>query len=132
MMSFPVATRSRSQLVDVTELVRKAVRESGILEGLCCVSTPHTTAGVVVNENSDPDVARDLLGHLERLVPRDGGFRHSEGNSDAHIKAVLAGPSKVLPIHAGEPVLGVWQGVYLAEFDGPRSRTLTVSCVPGA
>lgn len=127
--SLVVSTRSRTTTVDVTTRVRDAVRGSGIAEGLCVVATRHTTTGIFVNENADPAVRGDLLSHLEALVPRSDAFRHAEGNADAHIKAVLVGSSVTLPVHDGDLDLGTWQGVYLAEFDGPRERHLTVTVV---
>jgi secondary thiamine-phosphate synthase enzyme len=129
---FELRTTRRSELLSLTETVRRAVKEAGIGEGVCVVSLPHTTAGLLVNENADPDVAADLLGFLDRLVPRDPRFRHSEGNSDAHIKAVLTGNSLTLPIREGELALGTWQGIFFAEFDGPRQRRFSVTCQDGA
>ena len=102
---------------------------SGIREGICLVAVAHTTAGVFVNENADPDVTRDLLGALRRLVPDEGDYRHAEGNSPAHIKAVLTGNDVALALRGGALALGRWQGIFLAEFDGPRARSVTVSVV---
>lgn len=129
MTSFPVHTPERECLVDVTSLVARAAAEAGIEDGLCVVCVPHTTAGVTINENADPDVARDLLSFLSRAVPRGGPYRHVEGNSDAHIKASLMGSSATVPLCGGRPALGTWQGIYLAEFDGPRRRTVQVVLV---
>lgn len=126
---YEVSTKSRSQLLAVTDMVREATRRSGIDEGLCLVYVPHTTAGVFINENADPDVAADVLSYFERLVPRSPSFRHAEGNSDAHIKAIMVGSSVTIPIAGGEPRLGTWQGVFFAEFDGPRQWRFTVSCL---
>ena len=126
-----VPTRRRSQLEDVTERVQQVVAGSGVADGLCYVIVPHTTAGVTVNEAADPSVVHDMLNYLDELVPTDASFLHAEGNSDAHIKAALLGHSAVLPIEAGELVLGTWQGIYLAEFDGPRPRTLLVKVIGG-
>lgn len=126
---FEISTGGRTGLLSITDRVRQAVRSSGVKAGLCLVSVPHTTAGVLVNENADPDVAEDILGFLDRLVPEDPRFRHAEGNSDAHVKAVLTGPSVTLPIRDGDLVLGTWQGIYFAEFDGPRRRRFAVDCV---
>ncbi len=127
--TFEITTESRSQLLAVTDQVREATRRSGVDEGFCVVYVPHTTAGVLINENADPDVAADVLSYFERLVPRSPSFRHAEGNSDAHIKAILTGSSVSIPIGKGEPALGTWQGVFFAEFDGPRSRRFTVTCI---
>lgn len=126
-----VETVSRTQMVDITSRVREKVRESGVREGVCMVYVPHTTAGVTVNENADPAVARDILGRLEELVPREGGYRHAEGNADAHIKASLIGFCQFLPVEGGDLSLGTWQGVFLCEFDGPRRRKVTVRVIPG-
>jgi secondary thiamine-phosphate synthase enzyme len=126
---FQIETEGRCALLPITDLVRGAVADSGVEEGVCTVFVPHTTAGVIINENADPDVARDVLGWFSRAVPPDPRFRHAEGNSDAHIKAILAGSSVSIPIAQGELELGTWQGIYFAEFDGPRCRRFTVSCI---
>ncbi len=123
---FEVSTGSRNQMLDITARVREAVRGAGIEDGLCQVYIPHTTAGVTVNEAADPDVAADILEHLEKLVPR-GGYRHREGNADAHIKASLVGFSATLPVVGGDLFLGTWQGIFLCEFDGPRRRRVRVT-----
>jgi secondary thiamine-phosphate synthase enzyme len=129
-MTFEISTRSRSELVPITGEVQKAVRDSGVEEGICLVWALHTTVGVLINENADPDVAADVLGWFERAVPKgDPHFRHAEGNSDAHIKAILAGVSVTIPIRGGTPALGTWQGIFLAEFDGPRRRRISVTCL---
>jgi secondary thiamine-phosphate synthase enzyme len=130
-MRFEIRTSRREELVDVTAEVAEAVRTSGIAEGIVVVSSPHTTAGITVNENADPDVVRDLLHGLEPIAPRDGDWRHFEGNSDAHLKTALVGTSVTLPVRGGEVALGTWQAVYFAEFDGPRSRRADVTVVPG-
>lgn len=130
-LEFEVRTGARSQLVDITSRVREAVRKTGMREGLCQVYIPHTTAGVTVNEAADPDVAADILEHLERLVPR-GSYRHREGNADAHIKASLVGFSATLPVAGGDLALGTWQGIFLCEFDGPRLRRVVVSVLGSA
>ena len=121
-----IVTSERNAFVDVTERVKKAVRESGVREGTALVFCPHTTAGVTINENADPDVAEDIRRKLSRLVPQREGYAHSEGNSDAHIKASLLGPSLTFIVHEGRPLLGTWQGVYFCEFDGPRDRSLYI------
>ncbi len=127
MDTFPVETHSRTELIDVTGRVRQALKRRGLRDGAVVVYCPHTTAAVTVNENADPDVVHDLLLHLERAVPKEQpGFRHGEGNSDAHIKAALVGPSVTLLVRQGDLVLGRWQGVFFCEFDGPRQRTLHV------
>jgi secondary thiamine-phosphate synthase enzyme len=121
-----IATDSRVQFVDITAAVRARVLESGIESGVCYVFVPHTTAGITINENADPDVIRDITRVLERLVPESGDYRHSEGNSDAHLKAALLGSSATLPIVNGRLGLGTWQGVYFCEFDGPRNRSFKI------
>ncbi len=131
---FQVETRSRCELVDVTARVAEAVRGSGVASGVAWVFCPHTTAGVTVNENADPDVGRDLLLALENAVPlraARGEYRHGEGNSDAHVKASLVGSSVAVAVDGGALVLGTWQGVFLCEFDGPRKRTVQVKVLPG-
>ncbi|HEY6204518.1 MAG TPA: secondary thiamine-phosphate synthase enzyme YjbQ [Candidatus Limnocylindria bacterium] len=124
-----VSTDQREMTVDVTSRVRAAVTRSKVREGMCVISVAHTTAAVFVNENADPDVQRDLLQRLATLVPEGGDYRHAEGNSPAHIKAVLVGNDVSLSVHEGELVLGTWQGVYFAEFDGPRERSATVTVI---
>ncbi|ADL07441.1 secondary thiamine-phosphate synthase enzyme YjbQ [Thermosediminibacter oceani] len=124
-----VETTARTQMVDITYEVRKAISEFGVKDGLCFVFVPHTTAGVTINENADDDVKTDIINALNRLIPQRGDYRHVEGNSDAHIKATLVGSSVVLAIEDGRPVLGTWQGVLFCEFDGPRKRKVFVKCV---
>jgi len=129
-----VETRQRAEMVEVTDRVRAAVRASGVRQGVAFVYCPHTTAGVTVQENADPDVQHDLLLALESAVPREaprGCYRHGEGNSDAHVKASLVGSSAALLVEEGAPVLGTWQGVFLCEFDGPRHRSLLVRVLAG-
>jgi secondary thiamine-phosphate synthase enzyme len=131
METLRVKTQRRTQLVDVTGLVERAVKASGVASGVCYVYVPHTTAGVTINEHADPDVATDLEGVFERLVPQSGPYRHSEGNSDSHAKATLAGSSQVIFVEDGGLALGRWQGVFLCEFDGPRERRMYVKVVKG-
>ena len=121
-----VKTGRRTQLVDVTEEVKRVVEASGVVSGVCYLYVPHTTAGVAINEHFDPDVAADLEGLFERLVPRSGPYRHAEGNSDSHAKAVLTGASQTIFVDDGKLMLGQWQGVFFCEFDGPRERKLWV------
>lgn len=128
----PVGTRERYELVSITGEVRRAVRESGVEEGLCIVSSTHTTAGITVNEDYDRDVPRDLAAACRAFLQTlDVRFEHAEGNSDSHLLTSLFGPSQVLLVRGGEVQLGRWQGVFLAEFDGPRSRTVRVAVVAG-
>jgi secondary thiamine-phosphate synthase enzyme len=124
--NFRLKTRSRSEMVNITDEVSAAVRAMGLDDGWITVFIPHTTCGVTINENADPDVVRDLLATLETLVPRDGDYRHAEGNSDAHVKASLMGASVRVPVEKGKLLLGTWQGIFLCEFDGPRTREVWV------
>jgi secondary thiamine-phosphate synthase enzyme len=124
-----VKTPKREVLVNITNEVNKIVRSSAINEGVCRIFVPHTTAGVTINENADPAVMSDIINFLNILIPQSGGqysFRHMEGNSDAHIKSSLTGPSLDLLIHNGKLVLGTWQGVMFAEYDGPRNRRVYI------
>jgi secondary thiamine-phosphate synthase enzyme len=127
--SVNLATVSRIQFADITATVRGKVSDSGVKDGVCYVYIPHTTAGVTINENADPDVVRDLQHGLNRLVPESGDYRHREGNSDAHLKASLMGFSVTVPVVDGKLVLGTWQGIYFCEFDGPRNRTFKVGVI---
>lgn len=121
----PVRTREHTQLVDVTDLVRREVRAAGLREGVVTLFVPHTTAGITIQENADPDVARDLIVALERAVPWESrDYRHGEGNTAAHVKASLMGSSAQVFVRDGDLALGTWQAVYFCEFDGPRSREL--------
>lgn len=129
MLSFQVRTSQRNQLVDITAQVQQCVTEAGVQDGLVCIFVPHTTAGVTINENADPDVVQDVLGALARAVPPDAGYRHVEGNSDSHTKSSMVGPSLVVIVEKGRLQLGTWQAVYFAEFDGPRSRQCWVKVV---
>lgn len=128
-MDVNVDTSVREEFIEITRDVARAVLASGLQEGLAVVCCPHTTAGLTINENADPDVTRDMLDVLQRLVPCDDGYRHCEGNADAHVKASLMGSSVTIPVRQGELQLGTWQGVYLCEFDGPRSRNVHVTTV---
>ena len=121
-----ISSTRRCEMIDITPQVAEAVREAGVDEGLCTVYCPHTTGAVTVNEGADPDVAADILARLERLAPPDAGYRHAEGNSDAHVKAALIGPSVSIPIENGRPALGTWQRIFFCEFDGPRQRTALI------
>ena len=120
-------TTARDQMVDVTAQLRDELARSGMDDGYCRVYVPHTTCGVTVNEGADPDVQADYLAFLRRLVPPDGDWRHAEGNSDSHVKAMLTGTSVTVPVEGGRLRLGRWQAVFLCEFDGPRERSLWVS-----
>jgi secondary thiamine-phosphate synthase enzyme len=127
METFEVRTGGRTDFRDITAEVKRAVGRVGLRDGVALVFVPHTTAGVTINENADPDVTHDMREALERLVPWEQGFyRHSEGNSAAHVKASLMGSSVSIPVVQGELVLGTWQAVYLCEFDGSRTRHVLV------
>ncbi len=128
---FSVRTRTRTEFLDITAQVVKIVQESKAPSGLAVVFVPHTTAAVTINENADPSVQHDLLADLNRLIPFAGPYQHSEGNSAAHIKSSLVGPSETLLIDNGRLALGTWQGVYFCEFDGPRTRKVWVKIIPG-
>ena len=112
----------RTGMINITERVRETLRESGATSGVCIVYCPHTTAGITINENADPDVVRDMLFALDKTYPDRPEFRHAEGNSAAHLKASAMGSSVTILIHEGRLLLGIWQGVYFCEFDGPRKR----------
>jgi len=130
MQTLRIKTARRTQLLDVTQQVQRVVGASGVVTGICHVYVPHTTAGVMINEHADPDVATDLEGVFDRLVPHAGPHRHAEGNTDSHAKAVLVGASQVIFVEKGELALGAWQGIFLCEFDGPRERRIWVKVVP--
>ena len=117
-----VETTKRNEAIDLTRPIRAFLREQEAEDGVLIVYVPHTTAAVTINENADPDVRHDILTHLSKLVPLDSGFRHAEGNSDAHIKTSLVCPSVSVLVSNGEPVLGTWQSIFFYEFDGPRDR----------
>ena len=125
MEQLSVRSQRQQDLVDITAAVQR------LAAGWPCqavlVYVPHTTAGVLINEHADPDVARDMLVALDRMVPSDGIYRHAEGNSPAHVKTTLVGTSQIVPVSNGQLALGTWQGIFLAEFDGPRVRTVLIS-----
>ncbi len=123
------STHSPHEMVNITARVQELVAKSGVRRGLCLIHAPHTTAGITIQEGYDPDVTRDILSSLERLVPRAGDYLHAEGNSDAHIKALCAGSSQTLPIEYGKLQLGRWQAVFFCEFDGPRQRSVWVQII---
>jgi len=125
-----VNTSKRIELVDITREVEKLVKQSGVANGVCCLYVPHTTAGITINENDDPAVARDIEATLDRLAPREAAYKHLEGNADSHVKSVLTGVSETLQIEGGRVVLGRWQGIFFCEFDGPRQRQVRVKITP--
>ena len=125
-----LSTRRRAEMVDITRQVQGVVERSGVRDGMVVIQSLHTTAGITVNENADPDVRHDLLAKLERLAPhREDFYRHAEGNSDSHLKTAWMGPSATLIVSEGRVLLGRWQGVYFCEFDGPREREVAVQVI---
>ncbi|AEJ18874.1 secondary thiamine-phosphate synthase enzyme YjbQ [Gracilinema caldarium] len=125
-MQFTIRTDREAQLINITDMVARAVEESGVEQGVTVVFVPHTTAGVTINENADPDVVHDLLLGLDRAFPKSPAYRHGEGNSHAHLKASAMGSSVTVMVEAGRLKLGTWQGIYFCEFDGPRQRQVYV------
>ncbi len=123
---FTVSTRERVQFINIDNEIFSIISSSGIKRGLCIVYVPHTTAGVTINENADPDVGRDIQMELNKIVPFEDGYMHSEGNSAAHIKSSLVGASETVIIENGSPVMGTWQSLFFCEFDGPRRRRVMV------
>jgi secondary thiamine-phosphate synthase enzyme len=128
---FQVRTPSHDCLIEITAQVQQLIARCGIEQGLCTVYIPHTTAGITINENADPTVQTDMLTILDRVVPWRGGYEHAEGNSAAHVKASLVGSSCTVPVMGSRLRLGTWQGLYLAEFDGPRTRQVWVKVIAG-
>ncbi len=131
MADLKLKTKARVELIDITDKVNHALAEIGACGGLCNIFVTHTTAAVIVSENWDPDVTTDMLAQLERVVPRENGYRHGEGNSQAHILSVMLSTSTI-PMRGGKLALGKWQGVMFVEFDGPRERNVIVSVAPAA
>lgn len=121
-----IKTRSKVDLQDITSDVKKVIKSSGVQSGICYLFVPHTTAGVMVNEHADPSVAEDISMQLDVVIPQHQNYRHMEGNSPAHIKAILMGSSEMLLIEGGKLVLGTWQGIFFCEFDGPRNRSILI------
>lgn len=130
MPSIEIRTQQTNEMIEVTDRVQESVVASGISDGMVHLFTPHTTAAITINENADPDVVHDMLKILDRMVPHEGGYRHAEGNSAAHVKSSLFGCSETIPLDNGRLVLGTWQGIYFCEFDGPRHRTLQIRVLP--
>jgi secondary thiamine-phosphate synthase enzyme len=131
-LSFDIRTNSRTDMVDITPYVQKELAKAGIIEGICLVYIPHTTAGVTINEGADPSVCRDIISKLNEMLPADDGYLHSEGNSDSHIKASLVGNSLSVIVENGLIVLGTWQKIFFCEFDGPRSRKVWIKALQAA
>ncbi len=129
-MLITVKTDHRTQLVNITRTVQSAVTDNGITQGLIHIFSMHTTAGITINESADPDVAKDILTVLDKMVPHKGGYRHREGNSAAHVKTSLMGSSDLVAVENGRLVLGTWQGIFFCEFDGPRTRKVLLKHLP--
>jgi secondary thiamine-phosphate synthase enzyme len=124
-----VKTSRRTEMLDITREVQRVIRDAGVRGGICHLFVPHTTAGLTINENADPDVPRDIEAAMDRLVPKGGPYKHLEGNADAHIKSTLTGVSLRVEIERGELQLGRWQGIFFCEYDGPRSREVRLRIV---
>jgi len=130
-MILTVKSKTRTQLIDITPEIQKAVRSSGISEGLCMLYVPHTTAAITINESADPSVASDIMMVLNEVIPWKADYRHLEGNSPAHIKSTIVGASEIIAIENDSLVLGTWQGIFFCEFDGPRTRKLHMRLMKG-
>ena len=127
--TFSVKSLKQTELIDITRPVQEAVQKAGVKEGLCVIFTPHTTAAVTINENADPSVPRDILMELNKIVPFEDRYQHTEGNSSAHIKSSLVGCSQTLFIESERLLLGTWQGIFFCEFDGPRNRQVHIKVI---
>ena len=130
-MILSVKTSTRTELIDITSQIAKAVKKSGIREGLCMLYVPHTTGAVTINESADPSVRVDIVMVLNQVIPWEANYKHMEGNSPAHVKATLVGASELITIENGALVLGTWQGIFFCEFDGPRTRKIHVRILEG-
>lgn len=124
-----VRSSAQTEFIDITRSVQEAVKKAGVEDGVCYIYTPHTTAGVTINENADPRVPQDILMELNKMVPFKDQYRHTEGNSPAHIKSSLIGCSETVFVESGKLILGTWQGIFFCEFDGPRSRQVYVKVI---
>lgn len=129
MKEIDVSTTKRSEFIDITTKVSKIISQEGITKGVCIVFCPHTTAALTINENADPSVKKDIINHLEELVPQGKGYSHLEGNADSHIKSSMLGSSLNIIIEGSRLVLGTWQGIYFCEFDGPRKRKVYLTTI---
>ena len=129
MKKITVKSGSKFEMIDITNQVRKIVNEREIKSGICYVFTPHTTAAITINENADPNVPRDIMMELDKIIPLNDNYRHIEGNSAAHIKSSLIGASEMVLIEDGKLVLGTWQSIFFCEFDGPRTRKVLIKLV---
>ena len=131
MHEITVRTKQRVEMIDITPIIKDHLQKEGIKRGICTVYVPHTTAGVTINENADPDVVVDILATLDRLIPLRGNYRHMEGNSDAHVKSTLVGASTQVIIREERLMLGTWQSIFFCEFDGPRQRKVWINFIGG-
>jgi secondary thiamine-phosphate synthase enzyme len=131
MVVLNIKTTSRTEFVDITSKAQEAIDSIGLTEGLCLLYVPHTTAAITINESADPSVKTDILMALNEVVPWEAEYRHSEGNSPAHIKSTLVGASELIAVEKSRLVLGTWQGIFFCEFDGPRTRRVQVKVIPG-
>ena len=130
MTDITLRTKNRNEMIDITAEVETTLQSTGMTEGICLIYCPHTTAGITINEGADPDVVRDCLEILEKLVPARADYHHAEGNSDAHMKSSLIGASSLVSVHDGRVQLGRWQRIFFCEFDGPRTRKVWISSIP--
>lgn len=128
-MEIPIKTSSKNEIIDITANAEAFIEKSKVKEGICNIFCPHTTAGLIINENADPSVKDDILMKLNKIVSEDSDYTHTEGNSSAHVKSSLVGVSLNVPVHNGKLLLGTWQGLFFAEFDGPRNRKVVVSII---
>ena len=130
---FKISTTSKQELVDITQKVKEIIKNSGVEKGLCLVYVPHATAGIIVNENYDPSVCNDIINQLEKIAPSTSSYEHDkiDDNAHSHIKASIIGPSELLIIENKNLILGTWQGIALAEFDGPKTRTILIKLIEG-
>lgn len=131
-MIITVKSGQRTEMIDITQKVQEIVSAAGIDQGLCMVYVPHTTAAVTINEGADPSVQRDILDILNTVIPFEAGYRHTEGNSAAHIKSTLVGASEMVAVEKGQLILGTWQSIFFCEFDGPRTRKVHVRLIPSS
>ncbi len=127
--TFQVRTSKQTEFIDITHSVQEAVQKTGVREGVCIIFIPHTTAAITINENADPSVSKDIIMELNKIVPFEDRYQHTEGNSPAHIKASLIGCSQTVFVESGKLALGTWQGIFFCEFDGPRSRKVNVKVI---
>jgi len=130
MEEITVTTHQQCEMIDVTPRVEQAVKKAGVSRGICHVFVPHTTAGITINENADPAVIHDILTEIDKVIPLQDGYQHSEGNSAAHIKSTLFGCSASVIVEGGSLALGTWQSLFFCEFDGPRTRKLWIRILP--